>query len=132
MKTQVLNIQPNTDTNSLKVFMSIGNEQHQFTFFRQFDSFANHQIQIINYDNQFGDTFKFNQHIIGEVISLVRSFFKGNKLFLPQDVGDFGTLEEALALQKPFKQSSSPDHTSILTDKGLNVFDSQRPEGATK
>lgn len=128
MKTQILNIKPNTDPNSLKVFMSIGNEQHQFTFLRQFDSFANHQLQIINYDNQFGDTFKFNQHIIGEVMSLVRKFFKGDTLTLPQDVGDFGTLEEALALQKPFNQSSSTDPTSILTDKGLDVFDSQRQE----
>jgi hypothetical protein len=39
-----------------------------------------------------------------------------------QDVGDFGTLEEALALQKPFNQSSTTDPESILTDKGLNVL----------
>ncbi len=68
MKTQVLKIQPNTDTNFLKVCMSIGDEQHQFTFSRQFDQIANRQLQIINYENNFGDTFKFNQHIIGEVM----------------------------------------------------------------
>jgi hypothetical protein len=107
MKPQLLNIQPNTDTNSLKVFMSIGNEQHQFTFLRQFDQIANRQVAIINYNYQFGEIFKFNQHIIDEVMSLVRKFFKGDKLILPQDVGDFGTLEEALALQKPFNQLSS-------------------------
>ncbi|MDZ8241588.1 MAG: helicase-related protein [Nostoc sp. ChiQUE01a] len=128
MKTQVLKIQPNTDTNFLNVCMSIGDEQHQFTFSRQFDQIANRQLQIINYDNNFGDTFKYNQHIIGEVMSLVRKFFKGDDLTLPQDIGDFGTPEEALALQKPFNQSSTTDPESILTDKGLNVFDSQRQE----
>ncbi|MHC5732243.1 MAG: hypothetical protein ACYTXY_50945, partial [Nostoc sp.] len=76
----------------------------------------------------FGDTFKYNQHIIGEVMSLVRKFFKGDELTLPQEIGDFGTPEEALALQKPFNQSSTTDPESILTDKGLNVFDSQRQE----
>ncbi|MHC5915686.1 MAG: helicase-related protein [Nostoc sp.] len=108
--------------------MSIGDEQHQFTFSRQFDQIANRQLQIINYDNNFGDTFKYNQHIIGEVMSLVRKFFKGDELTLPQEIGDFGTPEEALALQKPFNQSSTTDPESILTDKGLNVFDSQRQE----
>ncbi|MGL4622918.1 MAG: helicase-related protein [Chroococcidiopsis sp.] len=128
MKTQVLKVQPNSSANSLKVCMSIGDEQHHFTFSRQFDSFANRQLQIINYDNNFGETFKFNQHIIGEVMSLVRNFFKGVIAPLPQDVGDFGTLEEALALQKPFSHSSSTDPSSILADKGLKVFDSQRQE----
>lgn len=107
MKTQVLNIQPNSEVNSLKVCMSIGDKQHQFTFSRQFDQVANRQLQIINYDNNFGETFKFNQHILNEVISLVRKFFKGDKLNLPQDVGNFGTKDEALTLQKPFNQLSS-------------------------
>ena len=128
MKTQVLKIQQNADTNSLKVCMSIGDERHEFKFSRQFDQIANRQLHIINYDKNFGDTFKYNQHIIGEVMSLVRKFFQGNKPNLPQNVGDFGTLEEALALQKPFNQPSSTDPTSILTDEGLNVFDSQRQE----
>ncbi|MBC1238206.1 helicase-related protein [Nostoc sp. 2RC] len=128
MKTQVLKIQPNTDTNLLKVCISIADKQHHFTFSRQFNQIANHQLQIINYDKNFGDTFKYNQHIIDEVISLVRKFFKGDDLTLPQEIGDFGTPEEALALQKPFNQSSTTDPESILTDKGLNVFDSQRQE----
>lgn len=128
MKTQVLKIEPNTDTNFLKVCMSIGDKQQQFTFSRQFDQIANRQLQIINYDKNFGETFKYNQHIIGEVMSLVRKFFKGDNLALPQEIGDFGTPEEALALQKPFNQSSKTDPESILTDKGLNVFDSQRQE----
>ncbi|GAA6623179.1 hypothetical protein [Scytonema sp. NUACC26] len=102
MKTQVLNIQPNADTNSLKVFMSVGDEQHQFTFSRRFDQIGNHQVQIITPEHQFGDTFKFNQQITDEVMKIVRQFFKGDKLILPQDVGDFGTPEKALALQKPF------------------------------
>lgn len=112
MKTQVLNIQLNSETNSLKVCMSIGDKQDRFIFLRQFDQIANRQLQIINYDNNFGETFKFNQHIIDEVISLVRKYFKGDKLNLPQDVGDFGTIDEALILQKPFNQLLSTDMKS--------------------
>jgi hypothetical protein len=113
MKTQVLNIQPNADTNSLKVFMSVGDEQHQFTFSRHFDQIGNHQVKIITPDRQFGDTFKFNQHINNEVIKIVRQFFKGDKLILPHNVGDFGTPEKALALQKLFNPGLS-DRTSIV------------------
>ena len=61
---------------------------------------------------------------------LVRKFFKGDELTLPQDIGDFGTPEQALALQKPFNRVLS-DPTSILSDQGLNVFDSQRQERAS-
>ncbi|MBC6456291.1 MAG: hypothetical protein GDA43_26610 [Hormoscilla sp. SP5CHS1] len=35
-------------------------------------------------------------------MKLVRQFYAGNRVKLPQDVGDFGTPEHALALQKPF------------------------------
>jgi hypothetical protein len=103
MNTQILKIQLSSDTKSLIICMSIGKEQRQFTFSRSFDQVANQQLQIITYDSNFGETFKFNQHIIDEVMKLVRQFFNGDKLVLPQYVGDFGLEEEALALQKPFK-----------------------------
>lgn len=137
MKTQVLNIQSIPDNDSLKVWMLIGDKQHQFTFSRRVDQIANRQLQVISYESDFGETFKFNQHIVGEVMNLVRQFYKGDTIELPQEVGDLGTPEQALALQKPFKQkvlnnfsthSSSTDPESILTDKGLNVYDSKRQE----
>ncbi|MGK7877138.1 MAG: hypothetical protein AB4426_28740 [Xenococcaceae cyanobacterium] len=103
MKTLLLNIQPLPDTDSLKVIMSIGDKQHQFTFSRKFDQIGLRQLQIITYESDFGETFKFNQHIIGEVLNLVRQFYRDDVLEFPIDVGNFGTSEQGLALQKPFK-----------------------------
>lgn len=107
MNTQVLKIQPNNDVNSLKVYVLIDDEQHEFTFSRQFDTIANKQLQIITHDTSFGEIFRCNQHIVDEVMSIVRKFFQGENPTLPQDVGNFGTLEDALKLQKPFKKLPS-------------------------
>ncbi len=104
MKTLVLNIQPLPNEDSLEVWMLIGDRQYQFTFSRKFDSFGKHKLQIITHDSNFGETFKFNQHIVGEVMNLVRRFYKGESVKLPTVVGDFGTSEQALALQKPFNK----------------------------
>ena len=76
MKTQVLNIQSTPDTDSLKVWMSIGNQQQPFIFSRKIDQIANRQLQIITYESEFGERFKFNQHIVGEVMNLVRQFYR--------------------------------------------------------
>jgi hypothetical protein len=107
MRTQILKIQPGNDSNSLKVYVLIGDEQYEFTFSRNFDIIANKQLQLINHDISFGDIFRCNQHIVDEVMSIVRRFFQGENPSLPQDVGDFGTLEDALKLQKPFKKLPS-------------------------
>ncbi|MEQ9367627.1 MAG: helicase-related protein [Coleofasciculus chthonoplastes F3-SA18-01] len=128
MKTQVLNIQSIPDADSLKVWMSIGNKQQPFIFSRKFDQIANRQLQILTYESEFGETFKFNQHIVGEVMNLVRQFYQGNPVELPQEVGEFGTPEQALALQKPFNALTATNPESILTDQGLNVQDSERQE----
>jgi hypothetical protein len=104
MKTQVLSIQHISEDDSLQVWMSIGDKQQKFTFSRDFDQIGKHQLQIITYGSDFGETFKFNQHIVGEVINLVKQCYQGNHIRLPQEVGDFGTPEAALALQKPFKK----------------------------
>jgi len=102
MITQVLNIQQGSNADFLTIMMSIENRQHQFTFARKYDPIANRQLQIITYDSDFGETFKFNQQIVAEVMNLVREFYAGNSVKLPQYVGYFGTREQALALQKPF------------------------------
>ncbi len=130
MKTRVLNIQPTPDANSLEIWMSIGERQRQFKFSQKFDRIANRQLQVIIYEGDFGETFKFNQHIVGEVMNLVRQFYKGNRVELPQEVGDFGTPEQAIALQKPFNPPKviETDPESILTDQGLDVYDSQEQE----
>jgi hypothetical protein len=114
MKTQVLTIKPQPDVNSLEVSMAIGECQHQFTFSREFDQIGDRQLQIITYNRDFGETFKYNQHIVAEVTNLVRQFYKGEEVKLPQEVGDFGTPSEALALQKPFKIEKTLDKSPIL------------------
>lgn len=107
MRTQILQIQPGNDVNSLKAYMLIGNEQYEFTFSRKFDTIANKQLQLINHDISFGEVFKYNHHIVDEVMNIVRKFFEGENPTLPQDVGDFGTLEDALKQQKPFNKLPS-------------------------
>lgn len=102
MITQVSNIQQGNNADSLTVTMSIGDKDRQFTFTRKYDRIGDRTLQIITYDSDFGETFKFNQQIVAEVMKLVRQFYAGNRVKLPQDVGDFGTQEQALALQKPF------------------------------
>ena len=102
MKTQVLTIQRKKDANTFDVWMAIATYKQQFIFTVKLDKIAGRQLQIITYDSEFGKTFKFNQHIIGEVLNLVRQIVGGSQLDFPVDVGDFGTAEEAIALQKSF------------------------------
>ncbi len=78
-----------------------------------FDTLANRQIQIITYEADFGETFKFNQHIVGEVINLVRQIYNGGVVELPIEVGDFGTAEQARALQKPFTPQKNIDKLPV-------------------
>lgn len=101
MKTQVLSIQPIAHTDSLRVLMSIGSSEHSFTFTRKEELIGQTKIFVIEEDRNFAEVFQFNQQIAGSVMSLVRQFYKGDSVQLPLDVGDFGTMEEALALQKP-------------------------------
>lgn len=106
MKTQVLSIQPIANTDSLSVVMSIGDKQHSFTFSRLEELIGQIKIFVIEEDRYFAEVFQFNQQIAGSVMSLVRQFYKGDSVQLPLYVGDFGTMEEALALQKSRKREN--------------------------
>ena len=57
MKTIVLAIEPISDSDSLKIWLSIGSEQHSATFSRELDDFGEHQLQIITYNKEF---YKYN------------------------------------------------------------------------
>lgn len=103
MKTLVNAIEPMNDSDSLRVWLSIDSKQLEATFYRQFDEFGQHQLQIITYDKEFGETFKFNQQIIESVMKLVKQVYGGERVELPANVGDFGTAESALETMKPFK-----------------------------
>jgi hypothetical protein len=101
MKNQVLSIQSIDNNDSLRVEMSVCGKLHSFVFSRSQELIGKTKMAVINEDGNFAEVFQFNQHIAGEVMSLVRQAYKGEKVQLPLDVGDFGTMEEALALQKP-------------------------------
>ncbi len=107
MKTLVNAIEPINDSDSLKVWLSLDSKQLEANFSRKFHYFGQHQLQIITYDKEFGETFKFNQQIIGEVINLVKQVYRGERVELPANVGDFGTPSSALETIKPFKGEKS-------------------------
>ncbi len=103
MKTLVNAIEPINDSDSLKVWLSIDSKKLEATFSRKFDDFGQHQLQIIIYDKEFGEMFKFNQQIIEAVMKLVKQVYGGERVELPANVGDFGTPSLALETLKPFK-----------------------------
>ena len=103
MKTLVNAIEPMNDSDSLRVWLSIDSKQLEATFYRQFDEFGQHQLQIITYDKEFGETFKFNQQLLESVMKLVKQVYGGERVELPANVGDFGTAESAKERIKPFK-----------------------------
>ena len=106
MKTQVLKIQPISENDNLEIWIAIGNQQQKFTFSRNFEQIGDNKIAIITYNHEFGEIFKFNQHLMTEVINLIKQYYQGETINLPQEIGDFGDAEIALALQKPFHKDS--------------------------
>ncbi|GAC1505140.1 MAG: hypothetical protein NVS2B14_17540 [Chamaesiphon sp.] len=76
---------------------------------------ANRQVQIITYEPKFGEIFLFNQQIVKEVINLVRQIYNGGVVELPIEVGDFGTPDEALSLQKSFNPPKTIDNVPSVT-----------------
>ncbi|MEG3438566.1 hypothetical protein V0288_15650 [Pannus brasiliensis CCIBt3594] len=88
----------------LSVVIVIGEEPQTFTFSRHGQRIGEIEIFITNEDEDFARVFLFNQHIAGEVMKLVDRVYNGEEVKFPIELGDFGTKEEALALQKPFER----------------------------
>ncbi|MDF5729029.1 MAG: hypothetical protein PUP92_13635 [Rhizonema sp. PD38] len=103
MKTQVSKIQFLHKNNFVDVWMLIGNTQFHFTFSLKVDQITNAHLQIITHQKSFGKIFRFNQHIVDEVMNLVWMFYQGASIKLPATVGDFGTPEHARKIQKLFE-----------------------------
>ena len=103
MKTRVSKIQFLPKKNFIEVWMLIGNRQFHFTFNLKVDQIANYHLQIITHQRSFGEIFRFNQHIVDEVMNLVWMFSQGESIKFPASVGDFGNPENALTFQKPFE-----------------------------
>lgn len=105
MNVKILAIEPGKEADSLDVLMSIGEEQLCFRFVRRLDTIGAQKVQTVNHDDSFWEHFKLNQHIVFKVTRFVLRKYQGELLELPADVGDFGTPEEAIALQKPFQKT---------------------------
>ena len=103
MKTQVSKLQFLPKKNFVEVWMLIGNRQFHFTFSLKVHKITNEHLRIITHQRSFGEIFRFNQHIVDEVMNLVWMFYQGASIKLPATVGDFGTSEQALRFQKPLE-----------------------------
>lgn len=103
MNASVLSIQPGGGTNEFNVLVLIDGDRHQFNFTVEQPNLE--PFVVIGGDIHFCKFFRFNQHISAKVGDLVNEVYRGNIVNLPVDVGNFYTPEEAIALQKPFRDS---------------------------
>ncbi|MGL4500532.1 MAG: hypothetical protein ACRCU2_15805 [Planktothrix sp.] len=111
MKTQVLLIKKFERLDSakdkldgLKVVVLLGDSQKTFTFTVKKAKIGDRELSSFSEDEHFSKTFQFNDHIGIEITNLVKKVAQGETLNFPISVRDFGTPEEALAIQKPFER----------------------------
>lgn len=110
MKTQVLSITKIEPIDSakdkldgLQVVVLLGNRQKTFTFTVKKAKIGDRELTSFSEDEHFSQTFQFNDHIGIEITNLVKKVAQGETLNFPIPVSDFGTPEEALAIQKPWE-----------------------------
>lgn len=88
MNVKVLAIEPAKELRTFYVTVLIGEDKHQFTMTVQLDTIANQEIQIINSDQQFLKTFKFNQVLAADISKLVFRVYNNQAVKLPADMGE--------------------------------------------
>lgn len=81
----------------------LGDSQKTFTFTVKKAKIGDRELTSFSEDEAFSQTFQFNDLIGIEITNLVKKVAHGETLNLPIFVGNFGTKEEALATQKPWK-----------------------------
>ncbi len=89
MKVQVLNIKPSDRQRIFNVIVLIGTTKHQFPITIEIDTIANQEIQIINGDENFSETFRFNQGIATDICKLVAQIYNHKSVELPLEIGEF-------------------------------------------
>jgi hypothetical protein len=100
MKTKVLSIDSIQGTQDFRVLICVGNDQQEFIF--TVDTSPNDPFIVVGGDRQFGQLFRFNQHLAAQVGELVADVYYQKAVDLPLEVGYFFTPEEAIAEQKEF------------------------------
>ena len=98
MKVQILTIKPSYTPRIFDVVVLIGTKQHQFPITIELDTIANQEIQIINGDEKFSETFRFNQRIAADICNLVAQIYNHKIVELPIFLGEF--YSEQLELTK--------------------------------
>lgn len=95
MKVQILTIKPTQISKIFDVIVLIGNQEYQFPITVEIDTIADREIQIINGNNIFSETFRFNQGIASNICKLVAKFYNSQSFELPLEIGEFypGKLE---------------------------------------
>ena len=107
MKTTAIAIEPHpADVTSFSVSVSIGTELHTFILNVQIVSVAGREVQAVSGNDAFEQTFAFNPHLSLAIGQLVSNVYNQETVELPVELGDFGTDEAAIAMQKPFKETS--------------------------
>jgi hypothetical protein len=94
MNVEVLAIENQLEAGTLKVRLRVGQQESTVQFLTGETHIGDQPIQTLDYERSFWETFKFNQHIIFRVMSLVRSRLAGETVELPIMVGQLHTAEE--------------------------------------
>lgn len=106
MKTKVLSIESIQGTQDFRVLISLGNDQQEFIF--TVDSSPNDPFVVVGGDRQFGQLFRFNQHLAAQMGELVADVYYQKAVELPLEIGYFFTPEEAIAEQQRFHSPKIP------------------------
>ncbi|MCT7981834.1 hypothetical protein NG796_00855 [Laspinema sp. A4] len=89
MNAKLLSIEPKPKPGKFKLVVSIGDNCHEFAMTGETDKIADRQINVINGDKIFWDLFQFNQHLAQVLYKLTAQAYNGEKIELPQEIGEF-------------------------------------------
>ena len=100
MKVQVTAIQPSSiasrskfdperEIGTFDVFVLIGTQPHKFRLAVDLDRIGEHQIQIVNAEVSFEETFKYNLKLNQEISQLVLQVYNSQAVEFPVDLGEF-------------------------------------------
>ncbi len=87
------NFDRNQEIETFDVIALIGEVRYLFKMSVDIDVVAKQQIQIINADTQFQETFKFNLELDRTISKLVSKVYNNEPVELPVIVGEFNSAE---------------------------------------
>lgn len=100
MKTQLLSI--TNLQNQLEILVLLGEISRQYRFIVKKNQIKDSTLLTFVEDQDFSETFRFNDHIAIEITNLVKKFYQGEKIDFPINLGDYDTDLIALSQQENF------------------------------